>query len=256
MYHIWASPFVLLACLLSLAQDLTQTIPRAQAGAAPRVYLQTVSKGTGWNAHRDQTIEMAKDFQKDCPDVRVTVAPDKADYTVVLNHIEHGFARDNQIAVTNKEGDLLATREKGGINSSVKAVCELILADWQEVSLPKGKKTGPKQGSSDSVGEGGNAPVPNASTQVFSNASIGASSDEDAKLRRDGVTLTAVPRGGPADQAGIKAGDVILAINDHYLFTVEELNGEIHRHKPGTTIAVRYRRYSTIYDVSLVVGTR
>jgi hypothetical protein len=91
--------------------------------------------------------------------------------------------------------------------------------------------------------------------QLFGDASIGASSNQDPKLRRDGVTLTAVLQGGPADRAGIKVGDVILAINDHYLFTIEELNGEIHRHKPGTTIAVRYRRYSTIYDVSLVVGT-
>ncbi len=69
-----------------------------------------------------------------------------------------------------------------------------------------------------------------------------------------GVTLTAVLQGGPADRAGIRAGDVILAIDDHYLFTVEELNSEIHGHKPGATIAVRYRRRSTIYDVKLVLG--
>ena len=51
------------------------------------------------------------------------------------------------------------------------------------------------------------------------------------------------------------AGDVILAVDDHYLFTAEELDAEIKHHKPGTQVAVRYRRYSRIYDTSLVVGS-
>ena len=66
--------------------------------------------------------------------------------------------------------------------------------------------------------------------------------------------LTALTPGGPADAAGIKAGDVILAINDQYLFTIRELQDGIRRREPGTKIAVRYRRYSTIYDASLIVG--
>ena len=53
---------------------------------------------------------------------------------------------------------------------------------------------------------------------------------------------------------GIKAGDVILAIDDHYLFTTGELKEEINRHKPNTRITVRYRRYSMIYDIYLTVG--
>lgn len=68
------------------------------------------------------------------------------------------------------------------------------------------------------------------------------------------MTLTSVTAGGPADQAGIKTGDVILAINDHYLFTLGELKEEVSHHEPGTKIMVRYRRYSTINDTSLVVG--
>ena len=51
------------------------------------------------------------------------------------------------------------------------------------------------------------------------------------------------------------AGDVILAVDDHYLFTAEELDAEIKHHKPGTQVAVRYRNYSRIYDTSLVVGS-
>ena len=69
------------------------------------------------------------------------------------------------------------------------------------------------------------------------------------------MTLTALTPSGPVDQAGIKAGDVILAINDHYVFTIGELKEEIRHYEPETKIAVRYRRYSTIYDASVVVGT-
>ena len=92
-------------------------------------------------------------------------------------------------------------------------------------------------------------------TQEFSDATIEASTDENPKVRHDGITLTRVTPGGPADRAGIRAGDVILAVDDHYLFTAEELDAEIKHHKPGTQVAVRYRRYSTIYETYLVVGS-
>jgi hypothetical protein len=94
-----------------------------------------------------------------------------------------------------------------------------------------------------------------ASPEVLGQASIGIFCEGNPDVRHDGVTLTALTPGGPADQAGVKAGDVILAINDHYLFTIGELKDEISHHQPGTKIAVRYRRFSTIYDASVVVGT-
>jgi hypothetical protein len=94
-----------------------------------------------------------------------------------------------------------------------------------------------------------------AHPQSFDDATIGAFSDANPTVRHDGISLDHVIPGGSADRAGMSVGDVILAINDHYLFTGEELDTEIKRHKPGSQIAVRYRRYSTIYDTSLVVGS-
>ena len=65
---------------------------------------------------------------------------------------------------------------------------------------------------------------------------------------------TSVTAGGAADQVGMRVGDTILAIDDHYLFTGGELKEEISHYEPGTKIMVRYRRYSMIYDTLVVVG--
>jgi hypothetical protein len=76
-------------------------------------------------------MEMGKDIDKDCPDVQVTINQQVADYTVVLNHIEVGFARDNQFQVANKAGDLISkTKEGGSIDAGVKKACKVILDDW------------------------------------------------------------------------------------------------------------------------------
>ena len=106
-------------------------IAPAQSVNKPRVYLSSSSKGSQWNAARDQSMEMSKDFEKDCPGIRVTINQTVADYSVLLNHIEHGFARDNQIQIANKDGDLISrTKEGGSIRGDVKKACEIILADW------------------------------------------------------------------------------------------------------------------------------
>jgi hypothetical protein len=77
-------------------------------------------------------MEMSKDFERACPEVRITLNQSAADYTVALNHIEVGlFVRDNQFQIADKNGDLLAkTKEGGSINGGVKKVCAQILEDW------------------------------------------------------------------------------------------------------------------------------
>jgi PDZ domain-containing secreted protein len=52
----------------------------------------------------------------------------------------------------------------------------------------------------------------------------------------------------------MRVADVVLAIDDHYLYAGQEMNDEILRHKPGTKITVRYRRDRTISEASIVVG--
>ncbi len=96
--------------------------------------------------------------------------------------------------------------------------------------------------------------TPTAVPEVIGQATIGAFAEGNVNVRHDGVTLTAVTPGGPADQVGIRAGDAILAIDGHYLFTVAELREAITRLMPGAKVVVRYRRYSAILDVPLTVG--
>jgi hypothetical protein len=106
-------------------------ISSGQSGNRPRVYFESASKGSQWNAARNQSMEMSKDFEKDCSEIKVTINQAAADYTIILNHIEHGFARDNQIQVANKDGDLISkTKEGGSIRGDMKKACQLILADW------------------------------------------------------------------------------------------------------------------------------
>jgi hypothetical protein len=97
--------------------------------------------------------------------------------------------------------------------------------------------------------------VPQTTEQVFTDATIGVFAEGNPTVRHDGVILSSVAHDGPADRAGIRAGDVILAVDDRFLFTIEELDREIHRHRPGTQITVRYRRYTTINASTVLVAT-
>jgi hypothetical protein len=83
--------------------------------------------------------------------------------------------------------------------------------------------------------------------------SIGASATGNPETRHDGVTVSYVEAGGPADQIGLKIGDVILALADHYVFTANELKDQVHKYQPGSTVTLRYRRYAIIFDIPITI---
>jgi len=85
-------------------------------------------------------------------------------------------------------------------------------------------------------------------------ASVGMFFEGNPDVRHDGVVVAAVTADGAADRASIKAGDVILAINDVYLFTIGELTRQVSHLQPGAKIVVRYRRRAMISEVSVTVG--
>jgi PEGA domain/PDZ domain len=77
---------------------------------------------------------------------------------------------------------------------------------------------------------------------------MGVSFTGNPTVRHDGVEISGVQPKGPADSIDIKSGDVILAINAHYLFTIEEVRSELLRYKPGVRVLIRYRRNQFISE--------
>lgn len=68
------------------------------------------------------------------------------------------------------------------------------------------------------------------------------------------IEETGVFKGGPADKAGLKEGDVVLTINDEVLTKEKELSERIFSMKPGDIIQLTILREKKILRVSVTLG--
>jgi serine protease Do len=59
---------------------------------------------------------------------------------------------------------------------------------------------------------------------------------------KNGVTIANVVAGGPADQAGLKVGDTIIAVDDKPVKTGDDLVNDISSRKPGSKAVLAYVR--------------
>jgi len=71
-----------------------------------------------------------------------------------------------------------------------------------------------------------------------------------------GVRLTGVRAGGPGDQAGIRGGDVIVAIGAHAIANLYDMTNALNEHQPGDTVVVTVRRGTEEIKVTAVLGRR
>ena len=139
------------ACSLLL---LLAVAVAANAQDKPRVFVQgkgsqdVSSNGSGVGGHHwgswgskstidshDESMEITKDLQKECPGVTVTINDSNADYIVMMNRESkqnRGLLRSNsQIQVANKAGDVLGTNATHTVGHASKDACNLIMSDWQ-----------------------------------------------------------------------------------------------------------------------------
>ncbi|WP_210480777.1 S1C family serine protease [Naasia sp. SYSU D00948] len=72
----------------------------------------------------------------------------------------------------------------------------------------------------------------------------------------EGVAVLSVVEGGPADQAGIRPGDLLKAIDGEALRSPEELLGALRRQDPGDRVEVELRRGDDLETVTVTLADR
>lgn len=71
-----------------------------------------------------------------------------------------------------------------------------------------------------------------------------------------GVAITGVVPGGPAEEAGLAAGDLVLSVEGVPVTTLRELYGEIWKRHPGERVGFQTLRESAIRVIDVVAGDR
>jgi putative serine protease PepD len=71
-----------------------------------------------------------------------------------------------------------------------------------------------------------------------------------------GVTVSSVSTGSAADSAGLKAGDVITAVDGTNVATAEKLRAMIAGHKPGDSITLTISRGGSTKTITATLGAK
>jgi hypothetical protein len=87
-------------------------------------------------------------------------------------------------------------------------------------------------------------------------AALGVMPDESAAQGTDGVPITGVVKGGPAEAAGLKAGDVIVAFNSKPLKSLGDLSESLHAAHGGDKVMVKVLRDGKAVELPVVLVER
>jgi putative serine protease PepD len=92
---------------------------------------------------------------------------------------------------------------------------------------------------------------------VSSPADIPGFFEEDqAEEAPNGAYIAEVVPGGPADQAGIQSGDLVVAADGEDINNFDDLLTYIARHQPGDQIVLSIQRDGDQGDVTVTLGER
>ena len=98
------------------------------------------------------------------------------------------------------------------------------------------------------------APVPQMATGTGERAYLGSVPDMTGEP--GGVRLSGVRAGSPADAAGIKAGDVIVAIGADTVANLNDMQSALVKHHPGDVVDIRVRRGDQVLTLTVTLGRR
>ncbi|MCM2414561.1 S1C family serine protease [Streptomyces sp. RKAG290] len=76
----------------------------------------------------------------------------------------------------------------------------------------------------------------------------------DDNYRPAGVALVSVPKGGAAEKAGLRVGDVITKIDDTPVTTITSLSEALASDKPGEKVTVTYQRGDAKKTAEVTLG--
>ena len=91
--------------------------------------------------------------------------------------------------------------------------------------------------------------------RTVSHAYLGVSTST-ADTSNPGALVQSVTSGGPADSAGLRAGDVVTALGSTAIRGTNDLVATIATHRPGDRVAATVRRGSRTIKVTVTLGTQ
>lgn len=99
-------------------------------------------------------------------------------------------------------------------------------------------------------------PQPHAGVAVTSGYGAYLGTIPDMTDSPGGVQLSGVRAGSPADQAGLRTGDIITKIGSHDVPNLQAMTDALREHKAGDVVEIRFRRGSDNLAVKATLGTR
>jgi S1-C subfamily serine protease len=70
-----------------------------------------------------------------------------------------------------------------------------------------------------------------------------------------GALVTQVPRGGPAAAAGVQPGDVVVALGDREVSSIEDVLGALRDTEPGRQTTVTISRGGERLELPVTIGS-
>jgi PDZ domain len=268
---------IVLSFLLLASSALAQTYVFLEAGAGYKTVPgvdHTVPRLD--SAGHNQFMELAKTFLQRCPDVTPTVNKEKADFIVTMNWAPTTrlflggklIHKPDQILVINRDGDIIFSGVARTVGGNTDDACKAILHRQPQQDLTT--RAAPAQKSAldstpiEAVATAGAAPpaVQNRAASTIGDSAPPVNSSEgtteetrigiwfvgNPTVKHNGLEISGVQPKGPADNIDIKPGDVIITLDGHYLYTINDLRAILRGYGQGGRLAIRYRRDRLTYE--------